>query len=70
MNEPSARVDELARLTIGAAMEVHSVLGAGFLESVYEQSLAIELASRGILFQRQYPIALNYKGAFGRRGET
>ena len=43
-------------------MEVHTVLGAGFLEAVYEQALAIELELRGIPFQRQCPIALTYKG--------
>lgn len=42
-------------------MEVHTVLGAGFLESVYEQSMAVEFGLRGISFQRQFPIALSYK---------
>jgi GxxExxY protein len=37
-------------------------LGAGFLESTYEQALAIELSLRGISFQRQRQIALQYKG--------
>ena len=62
MIEPSQSIDELARAVIGAAMEVHTVLGAGFLEAVYEQALAIELELRGIPFQRQFPIALTYKG--------
>ncbi len=61
MIEPSAKVDDLARAVIGAAVEVHTLLGAGFLESVYEQALAIELALRGIPFQQQFPIALSYK---------
>jgi GxxExxY protein len=43
-------------------MEVHTILGAGFLESTYEQALAIELGLRRIPFQRQWPIALNYQG--------
>jgi GxxExxY protein len=60
--EPSQSIDGLARAVIGAAMEVHTVLGAGFLEAVYEQALAIELEQRGIPFQRQFPIALTYKG--------
>ncbi|MCA9234069.1 MAG: GxxExxY protein [Planctomycetales bacterium] len=59
--EPSERVDELARAVIGAAIEVHKVLGAGFLESVYEEALCVELALRGIPFERQKPIALTYK---------
>ncbi|NOY30122.1 MAG: GxxExxY protein [Planctomycetes bacterium] len=46
---------------IGAAIEVHRILGAGFLESVYEQALAVELAQRGIEFERQKPVELKYK---------
>jgi GxxExxY protein len=61
MIEPGANVDELAREVIGAAIEVHMNLGAGFLESVYEQALAIGFGLRGIPFQRQHPIALVYK---------
>ena len=61
MIEPNARVDELARAVIGAAIEVHTVLGAGFLESVYERALTVELGLRRIPFQAQAPIALNYK---------
>ena len=43
---------ELSYDIIGAAMEVHGVLGAGFLESVYETSLAYEFEQRGIEFPR------------------
>src|SRR5437868_771781 len=61
-NEPSERLDELARAVIGAALEVHRTLGPGFLEAVYEEALAVELGLRDIPFSRQYPIAVGYKG--------
>jgi GxxExxY protein len=47
---------------IGAAIEVHRILGPGFLESVYESALCVELGLRAIPFQRQLPIPLFYKG--------
>ena len=47
---------------IGAAIEVHRVLGPGFLESVYEEALAIELTLRGIPFARQVVASVGYKG--------
>ncbi len=47
---------------IGAAMEVHKVLGHGFLESVYEEALAIEFQIREIAYERQKPIDVYYKG--------
>jgi GxxExxY protein len=62
MQEPSKRIDDLARQVIGAAIEVHRILGPGFLESVYEEALAIELGLRNIPFERQKPIVLQFKG--------
>ncbi len=52
---------DLSEEVIGAAIEVHRVLGAGFLESTYETALAIELEIREIPFTRQAPVALTYK---------
>ncbi len=43
-------------------MEVHKILGAGFLESVYEEALAIEFDLRRIPYERQKPIDVRYKG--------
>src|ERR1051325_5514915 len=60
--EPDTATDELARAVIGAAIEVHRHLGPGFLESVYEESLAIELTARQIRFERQKEISVLYKG--------
>ncbi len=42
-------------------MEVHKVLGSGFLEAVYEESLAIEMGERGIAFVTQAEIPIRYK---------
>jgi len=54
--------DELTEKIFGAAIEVHRVLGPGLLESVYEEALCVELRLRGISFQRQVEIDVNYKG--------
>ncbi len=51
----------ITRRIIGAAITVHRDLGPGFLESIYEQALAVEFALSGIAFVRQKPIALFYK---------
>src|SRR5438552_7343629 len=52
---------ELTQRTIAAAILVHRALGPVFLESVYEEALAVEFALSGIQFVRQKPIALFYK---------
>ncbi|MES2645110.1 MAG: GxxExxY protein [Myxococcota bacterium] len=53
---------ELTGLVIGAAIEVHRALGPGFLESVYERALALELEARGIAFVRQVEVPVHYRG--------
>lgn len=47
---------------IGAAMEVHRVLGCGFAESAYHEVLAIELERKKIPFQRELALQISYKG--------
>ncbi len=54
--------NELSKLIIGAAIEVHRNLGPGLLESAYEQCLAFELAERNVRFERQKAIPVVYKG--------
>jgi GxxExxY protein len=61
LSEPDHELDQLAQVVVDAAREVHRVLGPGFLEAVYEQALAAELALRAVPFERQVPIALQYK---------
>jgi len=46
---------------IGAAQEVHRILGSGFLEGVYQEALAFELEERLIPFQREIQIPIRYK---------
>ena len=60
--EPNQSVDQVAHQVIGAAIEVHRQLGPGFLESVYEQAMCIELGLRGIAFAKQPEVTIDYKG--------
>ncbi len=66
--EPTPAEDDLARKIIGAAIEVHRELGPGFLESVYEEALALELDLRGIRYERQLEIEVPFKGHRVGRG--
>ncbi len=54
--------ESLTEAVIGAAIEVHRVLGPGLLESVYEECLCHELALRKIGFARQVDLPVVYKG--------
>jgi GxxExxY protein len=54
--------DPLSEQVIGAAIEVHRVLGPGLLESIYEEALAVELELRGIACRRQIEVDVIYKG--------
>jgi len=47
---------------IGVAIEVHGILGNGFLEAVYQDALEREFINCGIAFQREYAIPVIYKG--------
>ncbi len=54
--------EELTEAIIGCAFRVHNTLGFGFLESVYERSLMIELAKAGLHARSQVPIQVTYEG--------
>ena len=54
-------LNELAEKVIGAAIEVHRELGPGFQEITYRRAMEIELRLRGIQFEIEVPVALEYK---------
>ncbi len=54
-------INELSNKIIGAAIEVHKVLGPGLLESAYEECLSYELHLRGYSFEIQKPLPVIYK---------
>ena len=51
---------ELTHRIIGCAMEVHTILGAGFQEIIYQRALAIEMERSGLGFQRELEMAIFY----------
>jgi GxxExxY protein len=53
--------EEIGKIILDSAFKVHSVLGPGLLESVYEAALAIELSKRGLVVERQKPISIKYE---------
>jgi GxxExxY protein len=58
MNE---EINQLTEQIIGAAIEVHRLLGPGLLESAYQRALAHELRLRNIPFEEQKPCPVQYK---------
>ena len=59
--ESKAKADEWSRKIIGAAIEVHRILGPGLLEAAYEKCLCREFDLQGIPYTRQQPIDIVYK---------
>ena len=59
----------MARLVIGAAIEVHRHLGPGLLEEVYEEALCMEFELRKIPFMRQERVGITYKGRAVGKGK-
>ncbi len=53
---------ELTEKIIGAVIEVHRCLGPGLLESAYEQCICRELQLRGLRYERQVALSVEYKG--------
>ena len=56
------RENEITQAVIGAAIEVHKILGPGLIERPYEDAMCRELHLRGLKWERQMPVAIEYKG--------
>jgi GxxExxY protein len=54
--------ENLTKIVIGCAFQVHNALGAGFLEKVYENAMQIELTKQGLNVRQQAPIMVHYDG--------
>ncbi len=61
-NAERARTNQISRLIITAAMKVHTVLGAGLLESAYKACLAQELQKQGLRVRTEVPLPVMYQG--------
>lgn len=56
------KYEELTHRIIGAAMKVHTTLGNGFQEVIYQRALAIEMKIQGLAFQREMEMIIFYEG--------
>ena len=54
--------EEIGKIILDSAFKVHTTLGPGLLESVYEAAMAVELKNRGLQVEKQVPIAVTYEG--------
>ena len=57
-----SETERVGSAVIGAAIEVHRHLGAGFLERIYQEAMCLELAERKLAFEREKSVHVNYKG--------
>lgn len=55
------KINEITHRIIGCAMRVHSTLGNGFQEVIYQRALAIEMRLEGLAFQREMEIQIYYR---------
>ena len=56
------KYEDLTHKIIGCAMKVHSTLGNGFQEVIYQRALAIEMDKQGLNFNREMEMAIYYEG--------
>ena len=61
MDRIGNEIDKLTHKIIGCAMQVHSTLGNGFQEVIYQRALAIELSFQGLSFEREKEMPIHYR---------
>ena len=61
-NSNNLSEEEIGKIILDSAFKVHTTLGPGLLESVYEAAMAVELKNRGLQVEKQVPIAVTYEG--------
>jgi GxxExxY protein len=57
----SLNEEEIGKAILDSAFKIHTTLGPGLLESVYEAAMAIELKNRGLYVEKQVPVAVTYE---------
>jgi|SRR5215471_5111545 len=66
--EQKLDINQITNDIIGAAIEVHRTVGPGLLESLYKECLCREFYIRGVAFELEKPMRLQYKGAWLETG--
>ena len=61
-NSTNFNEEEIGKIILDSAFKVHTTLGPGLLESVYEAAMAVESKNRGLRVEKQVPIAVTYEG--------
>ena len=61
MNQDKLKYDDITRKIIGCAMKVHTALGNGFQEVIYQRALEIEMIEQGLTSQREMEMPIFYK---------
>jgi len=62
MEQDKLKYDDITRKVIGSAMQVHTILGNGFQEVIYQRALEIEMAEQGLSCGREVEMPIFYKG--------
>lgn len=62
MSASTEYLNELSSIILKSAIDVHTELGPGLLEGVYQQCMILELRSRGLVVSQMIPVQLHYKG--------